>query len=529
VFGEIVYDAAMAKTEPALESSRNCWRIEQADKATVIIDAEDYFHRAREAMLGARDQLLLVGWDFDGRIKLVYDHEDEGPAQVGPFIEWLVRKSPSLSVYLLRWDTGALKSLFRGNTALTLLRWVRDRQIHVKLDGHHPPAGSHHQKIVVVDDCLAFCGGIDMTGDRWDTRDHDDVEPRRIEPDGTPYGPWHDATTALSGPVAKALGELCRERWARAGGGELPEPSPRDACWPGDLDVDFTDCSVAISRTMPEMPDTPPVFEIEQLYIDLIARAEHWIYAESQYFASHRVAKAIAARLEEDDGPEIVIINPVTAEGWLEPIAMDTARARIIEALRRHDRHDRLRLYHPMTRGGQPIYVHAKVTIIDGEILRVGSSNFNNRSMRIDSECDVTIDSTRSENAHCTDTVRAVAFNLLAEHLGTRAATVEASLAQTGSLIAAIERNNRVGQRHLKRYEMPELNGVEEALADNQILDPENPDEMVEVMQRKQLLRGLKSVRERPIAQPATLALLGVGIVAAAAGGLFLGRRKPRD
>jgi len=515
----------MARPEPALTPGRNCWRIERGDRATVIIDAEDYFARAHEAMAAARQQLLMVGWDFDGRIKLVYDEDREGPSMVGAFIEWLVERQRSLNVFILRWDTGAIKTLFRGTTVLTLIRWLRNPRISLKLDGHHPFAASHHQKIVVVDDCLAFCGGIDMTGDRWDTRAHNDVEPRRVEPDGTAYGPWHDATTALSGPVAKALGELCRERWRRAGGGELPVPDARGACWPGDLDVNFTDCSVAISRTMPKMPDTAPVHEIETLYLDLIARAEHWIYAESQYFASHKVARAIAARLEEADGPEIVIVNPVTAEGWLEPIAMDSARARLMQALWQHDRHGRLRLYHPLTRGGEPIYVHAKVTVIDGEILRVGSSNFNNRSMRLDSECDVTIDATRIENGHCRDLVRAVAFNLLAEHLDTDAATIEASLAETGSLIAAIDAHNRDGRRRFKPYELPELSAVEETLADNEVLDPENPDELIETIARPKLLRGMARVRHSSKAKPVGAA---IGVGALAAGGLYwaLSRRR---
>ncbi|MCE3544068.1 hypothetical protein LXJ56_28215, partial [Escherichia coli] len=81
--------------------------------------------------------------------------------------------------------------------------------------------------------------------------------------------------------------------------------------------------------------------------------------------------------LDEVDGPEIVIVNPETAQGWLEPLAMDTARARLVEALRRRDRHGRLRLYHPYTRGGAPIYCHAKITVVDDTQLRIGSANIN--------------------------------------------------------------------------------------------------------------------------------------------------------
>lgn len=225
----------MARTTPPLEPGRNCWRIEPASRAAVIIDADAYFRLARAAMRRAEQQLLLIGWDFDGRIKLVQNDEDDAPARVGAFLEWLVGARKRLHVHILRWDTGAVKSMFRGTTILTLLRWKAHPRITAKLDAFHPPAASHHQKIMVIDDCLAFCGGIDMTADRWDTREHRTDEPARVEPNGTPYGPWHDATTALAGPVAKALGELCRTRWQLAGGQPLPcrarmrpRPGPRD-------------------------------------------------------------------------------------------------------------------------------------------------------------------------------------------------------------------------------------------------------------------------------------------------------------
>ena len=94
-------------------------------------------------------------------------------------------------------------------------------RIHIRLDGHHPFGGSHHQKIVLIDERVAFCGGIDMTVGRWDTPEHRDLDSRRRGPDGSLHGPWHDATTALEGPAAVALGDLCRQRWREAGGKPL--------------------------------------------------------------------------------------------------------------------------------------------------------------------------------------------------------------------------------------------------------------------------------------------------------------------
>jgi phosphatidylserine/phosphatidylglycerophosphate/cardiolipin synthase-like enzyme len=468
--------------------TRAFWRLARATQMSVIVDADDYFRNARAAMLKARRRIMLVGWDFDARIELTDEAREDGePRSVGDFIYWLVERNPDLEVYLLRWDVGALKTLTRGSNIAMILRWMRHPRIHTRLDGFHPPAASHHQKIVVIDDCLAFCGGIDMTSERWDTRAHRDAEPGRVTPHGKPYKPWHDATTALQGPVAAALGELARDRWSRAGGGEIAPVTSQADCWPDLLTPDFRDVEVGIARTRPEMPDCPEVREIEALFVAQIAGAHTNIYAESQYFASRRIAEAIGARLAEPDCPEIVIVNPQTAQGWLEPVAMDTARARLFAALKQRDRHDRLRLYHPYTADGEAIYVHAKVMIVDGRTLRIGSANMNNRSMGLDTECDVTIDAGDEGG----EAIRAICDGLIAEHLGVQAARITAEIAARGSIIATIEALRGDG-RSLRPYEIPDLNGVETWLADNEVLDPESPSEMFEATSKRGLFRRLR-------------------------------------
>lgn len=520
-------------TTSLLEPGRNCWRIATAARAAVIVDADDYFRAARTAMLKATRQIMLVGWDFDARIRFKDEHcEDGGPEKVGAFISWLTERTPGLQVHILRWDTGAIKTLFHGRTLLRIAKWVRDDQVHLRFDGNHPFGGSHHQKVLVIDDALAFCGGIDMTVDRWDTRAHVDDDPRRVEPGGKPYGPWHDATTMLEGPVAAALGEMCRERWTSSGGTIEPPVVEVDDHWPDHVRADFNDIEVAIARTIPDMPDQAAVHEIEDLYVDLIARAKRWIYAESQYFASRKVAEAIAKRLGEQGGPEIVIVHPTTAEGWLEPIAMDSARARLVEALKEQDPDNRLRLYHPFTAGGTPIYVHAKIMVIDDDVLRVGSSNFNNRSLRLDTECDVVIDASRSRDVgEVALTIAGIRDGLLAEHLGIDREIISEALAETGSLITTIERHRSAG-RSLRPYEVPELNSVREWLADNKILDPEGPGEMFEgVSKRKDLLhrigrhRRLRS-QDGKIDPVFLLSASGAGVITVAA--LSWLARRPR-
>jgi phospholipase D1/2 len=145
---------------------------------------------------------------------------------------------------------------------------MTDRRMHFKLDQRPPAASSHHQKIVVIDDALAYCGGIDITADRWDTREHLDDNPRRRRPTThRDFGPWHDATTAVDGDVARALGELARQRWKRATGEDLPPPSPVGDPWPDNVPPTFENVDVAIARTLPNHREQKEVREIEALYL----------------------------------------------------------------------------------------------------------------------------------------------------------------------------------------------------------------------------------------------------------------------
>ncbi len=485
----------MTSAGAALEPGRNCWRVAEAERFAVIVDAADYFAAARVAMLAARKSILLVGWDFDARM-LLGPADDGGPERLGDFILWLADRSPALEIRLLRWDIGALKSVLRGNTLWTVLRWKAHPRITLRFDGAHPVVSAQHHKIVSIDDSIAFCGGIDMTLGRWDTPEHLDGDPRRIGPDDRAYEPWHDTTSVFDGAAAQAIGELARTQWERATGESLSECADRHDCWPRNLQPMLTKLRLGVARSRPALNGIAPVYEIEQAYLDLIASAKRILYVENQYFASRKIARAIAERLLEEDGPEIVVINPSSSEGWLEPLAMDTARARLVEALQRLDRHRRFRLYHPQTTAGADIYVHAKLMIVDDTALRVGSSNLNNRSLRLDTECDVILSAVEPGCEHVRSEIAALRDGLLAEHLSVERAEIAARLAETGSLIAVIEAL-RVSGRTLVPYATPELSGLEEWVADNEILDPSGPEEIFESPARRGLFKGWDRLRNR--------------------------------
>lgn len=476
------------------------WRVERATRHAVFVDAADYFATLKQVVLQAKEQVLFIGWDFDPRIRL--DPRSPGRGRddrVGRVLEAAVEANPDLFVGVLQWDLGMLEALGRGLVPIVLLNRRTSDRFQMKVDAFHPLGGAHHQKIVVVDDALAFAGGIDVTADRWDTSDHLDRNRHRHRPRSPrTTQPWHDVTSLVSGPAAKALGELARRRWAAGTGEQLDPVEGVEHPWPEQVPVLLHDVDVAISRTRPHHREWELVHEIEDLWLAMIASATTAVYIESQYFANRRVAEAIAARLGEDDGPEFVVVNPETADGWLEEKAMGTARAKLLGLVRKADVHDRFRIYVPVTEQRAPIYVHAKVCVVDDRLLRIGSSNLNNRSMGLDTECDLTIEATADHDRRddVATAVLGMRDRLLAEHLGVRAEDVAAAVAaHDGSLVGAVEHLRRDEGRSLQPFQPPRQGLVDTLLADTEMLDPEQTPNRVQRIVGRVQRRGHRRTR----------------------------------
>lgn len=478
-------------TDKIAKEGRNCWRVEQAGRVKVIVDAADYYHIVHDLMNRAQKRILLIGWDFDTRIALERGAEGEAADEtLGAFILRLAKTRPGLSIDILKWDFGAIKSLFRGSHLLMLFRWWRTKHITFKFDSAHPKGCSHHQKIVVVDDCIAICGGIDMTGARWDTSEHRDDDPRRLLPNGKPYEPWHDVTTLIDGAVARSLAELGRDRWKLATQHDLAPIEEECDLWPEGLEPDFTNVDLAIARTRAEFGGKREVREIEKLYLDMIAAAKRYIYAENQYFTAPEIAAAIARRMQEPNPPEIVLVMPETADGWIEQTAMDGARARLSQAVGHMDTQNRFRIFHPVTEGGNPIYVHAKLMIVDDRILRIGSSNMNNRSLGLDSECDVMMEVDADSND--AREIAALRTRLMAEHLGVEPEVVAASFTKSASLLETIRTLQTPTGRSLRTLEIEEPDAMDKFIADNELLDPKSADGFFEPLTRRGLFQGFR-------------------------------------
>ncbi len=431
-----------------LREGRDYWRKERADRLAFLIDAAPYFGAVRAAMRLAERSIRIVGWDIHSRMRLVgpEGEPDDGlPAELGPFLNALLKQRRKLRVHILTWDFAMIYAIEREVLPLLNREWTAHRRMHFRLDSAHPLGASQHQKIVVIDDVLAFVGGIDLTMRRWDTPEHRPLDPRRLDPNGTPYAPFHDAAAMLDGPAARALSELVRERWFRATGRMAkPVPAPPRVPWPATIRPDLRAVGVAISRTDPAFGGRPDVREAESLWLTAIAGAERFIYIENQYLTATSVTEAIAARLDEPEGPDIVLVLPQRAHGWLEANALGDAQARLMRRLREVDRYGRLRLFYPVLAGDAPaeerwVRVHGKVLVVEDRLARVGSSNLSNRSMGVDTECDIAVEAADGDLA-TRAAIAGLRNRLLAEHLGCSPDTVAQAIASCRRPIEAIDR-----------------------------------------------------------------------------------------
>ncbi len=423
--------------EALFQEGGNCWKVSQAAQLGWCIDGEDYFGAIRNSLAKARHEILIVGWDIDSRTELIRDEDHpDYPSELCDVLQELVKSRDSLSVRVLSWDFAMVYVLERELLPARAFGWRKKDRLHFHLDGQHPAGASHHQKIVVIDGALAYSGGFDLTKCRWDTRAHSAGDARRHDPNGVEYRPFHDVQAVVTGKAAAELRELVSRRWTNAIGQPLPDLDDvgnGEALWPDGVTVRARDSEVAIARTWTGSDGNEDIREVQQLYLDMIGAAQRSIYVENQYFTSRAISEALAGRLEDEHGPEIVVVLPCVTSGWLEQATMDILRNRAIARLRDADRYGRLRVVAPMSDEltDTTITVHSKVMIVDNHVARIGSANLSDRSMGLDSECDLAFVNESAATELCAD--------LLSEHLGAQFEAVASSLADDG-LIATLDR-----------------------------------------------------------------------------------------
>lgn len=481
-------------TDLHFRPGENCWRVERAGRVAFLRNADAYYHEVAKAILAAQRTVFILAWDFDRRILLTRGRpDDQIPSYtLGDLLLERVEATPGLEVRILVWRNAPLFT--KAHEGFDFLEPVKldHPRIWIELDGDHPPFSTHHQKVAVIDDAVAFCGGMDLTQSRWDTAEHAPNDPRRRELDEELYRPYHDVQIVVDGDAAAALGELARIRWRRAVGEDdeddedaevdgdgadgaeaadgadaairavgaddaigtvdaddagdthAHDPATLGDPWPDGLEPDVQDVDVAISRTEPEWDGRDGVYEIERLYLDQIGGAEELIFIEQQYLSDGGVCDAMCDRLREDDGPEIVLILPRDTTGIIARLTMETMLIERLKRLRDADRRGRLRVFFPDAPGiprepGTSINVHAKLLIADDRLVRIGSSNLNKKSMRSDTECDLSIHA--GDDPLVSEAIRAFRHKLIAEHFNLppeRIAEAEADAPSVGEAIASL-------------------------------------------------------------------------------------------
>jgi phosphatidylserine/phosphatidylglycerophosphate/cardiolipin synthase-like enzyme len=253
-----------------------------------------------------------------------------------------------------------------------------------------------------------------------------------------------------------------------------------------------------MSRTPAAWRDYPQIRENEVLHLAAISAARTCIYMENQYYTSPLIAHALARRLAEPAGPEVILVSTEHSPSYFDQMTMDRTRLDFIQTLVSADKHDRLRVYSPVTTLGRTIIVHAKLTIVDDVLLRIGSSNINNRSLGFDTECDLSLEA--DSEAHRTEITR-LRDTLIAHWLGCPHELIEAAITEHGGVGRAIEALRTAGYCRLRPLKPEPLKPLAAFVAAYYLGDPVGPKDSWRPWKRRRLAKA-EGARARREARP---------------------------
>jgi phosphatidylserine/phosphatidylglycerophosphate/cardiolipin synthase-like enzyme len=335
----------------------------------IIVDGAEAIPEIVSELRRAQSHVHLTGWfyspDFDmGR----------GPEPL-PLRNLLAEVSGRARVRLLLWGGAPLPPPFhpsRRDSRASRRELSSNGDVDIALDSRERPLHCHHEKTIVIDDRVAFVGGLDFTtlgGDRFDSSQHS----------ARGATGWHDATARVRGPIVRDVAEHFRMRWREVTGQSLPQPEE-----PGTVG----DVEVQLVRTVPEKIYESVGggdFRILEAYMRAFKSAERLIYLENQFLWSPEIVEVLKRKLADppsDDFRIVVVLPsaPITgADNTKGQLAI------LVEA----DVHERLlacTLFARASAHRDPIYVHAKIGIVDDRWLTIGSANLNEHSLFNDTE-----------------------------------------------------------------------------------------------------------------------------------------------
>lgn len=372
----------------------------------VMIDGANALPEMARALSEAKRFIHITGWHLEPAFEL----EPVRGRPLDTIGALLAEMAERVDVRVLVWS-GAPVPVFhptRAEVAKTLVNLTRHTRINAKGDPREHPFHCHHEKTIIIDGEVAFVGGIDLTdsaGDRFDVQAH---HPRRR------VG-WHDVATRVHGPAVADVDDHFRTRWRELTSEDLPRTEP-----PGPAGS----TTLQVVRTVAEgMYDAIPHgdFRIFESYVRALRSAQELIYIENQFLWAPEIVSIIADKLHNPPTPQfrVVILLPVRANN-----GADDTRGQVGVLIDADDGNNRLlaatiRARLPSQPRVDPVYVHAKVAVIDDRWLIVGSANLNAHSLFNDTEmCVVTDDAAVARNTR---------VRLWAEHLEIDEAVVDAA------------------------------------------------------------------------------------------------------
>jgi len=354
--------------------------------AEFLVDGAEVLPRMVADVSAAESHVHVAGWFFTPTFRM----GDGGPTLHGLLADTAMR----VDVRVLAW-AGAPLPLFhpdRGEVRAMRDELTRGTRIQMQLDSNERPMHCHHEKLVLVDDRVAYVGGIDLTsfgGNRLDSSSHE----RR-----SGVG-WHDACLRLEGPIVADVAEHFRLRWAK------PLPAPHESGPAGGS-------AAQLVRTVPEtlyrgLPRGE--FTILESYMRALRGAERLVYLESQFLWSPELTKILADKLHDPPHADfrVVVVLPANPNN-----GKDDTRGQLgvlADAAKKGGGDERFLACTLFQRGGNSVYVHAKIGIVDDAWMTVGSANLNAHSLFNDTEVNVVL---RDEAF-----VRAARLRLWEEHL----------------------------------------------------------------------------------------------------------------
>ncbi len=494
-----------------------------------LVHGATYFAELCERVQATRsgDLIYFTDWAGDADEQLTDDPDSK-------VVDILARADErGVDVRGLIWRSHWEMLNFSAEHNRTLGEQLQQRGAEALLDMRVRTGGSHHQKLVVIrhrDDPsrdIAYVGGIDLCHSRRDDEEHrGDPQPFAMAPEYGDTPPWHDVQAAITGPAVHDVETVFRERWldpTRLTRHPVywtqdkllrldmsPDPLPEQQ--PPPPSPEGASHTVQLLRTYPNLRrgrDYPFARggerSVARGYRKALRKAQDLVYLEDQYVWGQQIGEVFTETLRRHPDLHVVAVVPLYTDqaGFMARVPQRLGRARAMQEMI-DAAPGRVAVYGIENHEGTPVYVHAKVCVVDDTWASIGSDNFNRRSWTHDSElsCAVVDESAEDHSPYA----RQLRLTLAAEHLDrphdaddpdalleTMADCLDGpglfeAYARTAEALDAWHRNGRVGERppgRLRRVEPPELNRLERLAAVVPYLTLHDPDGRPKPLRKK--------------------------------------------